>query len=89
MLKFTVIYETDPEKLTLAQGHLKEHMAWIDAFHAKGTLLMIGVFENPLDGALGIFSSREAANEFAQGDPFVVHGVVRKYRVHGWNDILS
>jgi len=44
---------------------------------------MIGPFANALeDGAMGIFTTREAAEEFVRGDPFVLHGVVRGPR-HG------
>ena len=36
-----------------------------------------------------VLVSREAAEEFAAGDPFVVDGVVRSYRVLAWNDVLA
>jgi hypothetical protein len=29
------------------------------------------------DSAMGIFTTREAAEEFVGGDPFILHGVVR------------
>jgi uncharacterized protein YciI len=74
-MKYVMIYETNPEKISLAR--------------ARGTLLMVGPYENPMDGALGIFTSREAAEEFVQGDPFVINDVVRNPRVLGWNEILS
>jgi uncharacterized protein len=38
---------------------------------------------------MGIFTSREAAEEFIADDPFVLNGVVRGYEVRGWNEILS
>ena len=33
-----------------------------------------------------IFRTREAAEEFARGDPFVVNGSVREWRVLEWNE---
>jgi uncharacterized protein len=89
MMKFVMLYETDPGKLQLAREHFKAHRARLGEFHARGTLLMAGPFENPLEGALGIFTSREAAEEFIQGDPFVASGVISKYSVRGWNEVLA
>ena len=51
---------------------------------------MVGTFGNPQDeGAMSIFTMREAAEEFAKGDPFVVHGVVRSWKVLEWNESLG
>jgi uncharacterized protein YciI len=38
---------------------------------------------------MAIFTTREAAEEFAAGDPFVLHGVVRAWEVRDWNEILT
>ncbi len=39
--------------------------------------------------AMGIFASREAAEEFIAGDPFVVHGVVTNWTVRPWKEVLQ
>ena len=66
------------------------HNARVQEFHGRGTLLMIGTFGNPQEeGAMSIFTTREAAQEFAKGDPFVVNGVVRSWKVLEWNESLS
>jgi uncharacterized protein YciI len=36
-----------------------------------------------------IFSTREAAEEFARADPFVIHGVVGRWYVRQWDEIYS
>jgi hypothetical protein len=41
------------------------------------------------DGSMAIFTTREAAEDFAAGDPFVLNGVVRKWYVRDWNEILA
>lgn len=61
----------------------------LDAFHADGTLLLVGAFEDPREGAMGIFTSREAAEAFVAGDPFVQHGVVARYTLQGWREIFG
>jgi uncharacterized protein YciI len=47
---------------------------------------MRGVFANPQEGALIVFTTREAAEEFVRSDPFVSNGVVRSWRVYEWNE---
>jgi uncharacterized protein YciI len=50
---------------------------------------MIGPFANAQeDGAMAIFASREATEEFVRGDPFVLHGVVRKWTTLDWHEAL-
>jgi len=39
--------------------------------------------------AMGVFTSRQAAEEFIRGDPFVLHGVVRSWRVRTWDEFLT
>jgi uncharacterized protein YciI len=34
---------------------------------------------------MAIFTTREAAEEFIQGDPFVIHGLVSEWRLLEWN----
>jgi uncharacterized protein YciI len=51
---------------------------------------MIGTFANPQeDGSMAIFTTRDAAEEFAQGDPFVLNGVVRSWHIGAWNEVLA
>jgi uncharacterized protein YciI len=38
---------------------------------------------------MAIFPTREAAEAFAAGDPFLLNGVIRDHEIREWNDILS
>jgi uncharacterized protein YciI len=38
---------------------------------------------------MAIFSTREGAEEFAEGNPFVLNGVVRSWTLREWNEILK
>ena len=58
-------------------------------FGRRGELLMIGPFANAQEeGAIGIFTTRQAAEEFVRGDPFVLHGVVRNWYIRDWMEAL-
>jgi hypothetical protein len=50
---------------------------------------MIGPFANAQnDGAMAVFTSCAAAEEFARGGPFVPHGVISKRTILDWNEAL-
>jgi uncharacterized protein YciI len=40
------------------------------------------------EGSMAIFTTREAAEEFVRGDPFVLHGVVRDWYIRDWIEAL-
>jgi uncharacterized protein YciI len=88
-VKYVLFYQSAADVRAKAPPHVHEHSARIKEFHARGTLLMIGVFANPEEGAMGVFTTREAAEEFARGDAFVLNGVVRDWRVSAWNESLA
>ncbi len=88
-MKAVVFYESAADLAEMAPLHIAAHRARWREFADRGDLLMIGPFANALeDGAMGIFTSRAAAEEFARGDPFVLHGVVRNWTILEWNEAL-
>jgi len=38
---------------------------------------------------MAVFTTREAAEEFAAADPFVLNGVVTGYQIKGWNEAIG
>jgi uncharacterized protein YciI len=87
-MKVLMFYEVAPDGLQKAQEHFAGHRARLDEFHARGVLLMAGPYGAPPVGALGVFTSRDAAEEFIKGDPFVLNGVVARHTLHDWNEVL-
>ncbi len=88
-MKYVLLYESAPNVITKAPNHFPAHRARLDEFRRRGELLMVGTFGNPQEeGSMAIFSTREAAEEFAKDDPFVVNGVVSRWQIRDWNEIL-
>lgn len=83
-MKYVLRYESSPDVLTKAPVHGAAHREHWRSFLANGTLLMIGPFADPREGAMGIFTTREAAESFAADDPFVLNGVVERWYVREW-----
>jgi uncharacterized protein YciI len=90
MKKFVVFYEAADDLAAKAPPVYPAHVAWVHEFRDQGTLLMLGTFGDPQrEGSMAIFSTREAAENFANGDPMVVQGVVRKWILQEWNETLG
>jgi uncharacterized protein len=87
-MKYVTYYgpATDMNK---ARALFAEHRAKWDAYRKAGTLLMIGPFANPEEGAMGVFTTREAAQSFIDEDPFVKQGVVSSWKISEWNEAIS
>ncbi len=88
-MKFVLFYESADDFMENVPAHFAAHRERWDAYRANGSLLGVGPFEDPREGSMGIFASREAAESFASGDPFVLNGVVARWYVRGWNDALG
>lgn len=88
-LKYVLIYDTADDFRSKAQLHFAAHRARWAEFQARGTLLLIGPFTDPEGGAMAVFTAREAAEEFARSDPFVLHGIVRAWHIREWNEALA
>jgi uncharacterized protein YciI len=89
-MRYVLFYESADDVASRAPPHFPAHKARLDEFHASGTLLMVGTFGNPQEeGSMAIFTTREAAEDFARGDPFVLNGVVRDWHVREWDEILA
>ncbi|MEA2667550.1 MAG: uncharacterized protein QOJ33_484 [Chloroflexota bacterium] len=86
--KYVLQYESADDVRTKAPAHFAAHKARWHEFLDQGTLLMIGTFTD-LEGSMAVFSTREAAEEFARSDPFVLNGVVSSWRVREWNESIT
>ncbi|MGC1379510.1 MAG: YciI family protein [Candidatus Baltobacteraceae bacterium] len=87
-MKYVLYYQSSPDVATKAPLHGAAHRAHWQDYIKNGTLLMIGPFANPAEGAMGIFTTREAAESFAKGDPFVLYGVVSQWVVREWMEAI-
>jgi uncharacterized protein len=88
-MKTVLIYEVVSDALRKAHIHEEAHRAWLEDFSAGGSLLMAGPFANPAEGYMAVFTSREAAEQFIQGDPFVSNGIVTSWTLRDWDEVLS
>ena len=62
------------------------HKAVVDKYIAMGEVIGIGPFMDR--GNMAIFKTREAAEQFASEDPFILEGLVKSFVIREWNDTM-
>jgi uncharacterized protein len=89
-VKCVLFYESAEDVASKAPPHFPAHWERCQQFHERGLLLMVGTFGDPqAEGSMAVFTTRDAAEEFATGDPFVLNGVVRRWYLRDWNEALA
>lgn len=88
---FDIDYPSVVEAMAEAPEAIAAHKKRSQQWHEQGKLVMAGAFRDNPEGRLntmGVLTSRQAAEEFAKGDPFVLNGKVIKWYIREWNNML-
>jgi uncharacterized protein len=86
MKHFLLFYDV-AEDYVARRAELRDaHLAKAWAAHARGELILGGALADPVDGAVLLFAadSPRVAEVFAREDPYVVNGLVTRWRVREW-----
>jgi len=86
VVMYSIRYGVDPSRIFET---LPRHKAYYEAFHADGGgLVALGPFLNtdPTAASMGIFTSREDAERFIAGDPFITEGLAEP-RILEWDAV--
>jgi|SRR6185503_8878002 len=91
MKHFLLFYEVIPDYVAKRGEFRDAHLRKAWAAHAKGELVLGGALADPADGALLLFRAESArvAEEFAKADPYVVNGLVTRWRVREWSTVAG
>ena len=85
-MKAVIIGEASGASREAIMAVYPRHKAVVDAFKARGEVIGIGPFADL--GNMGIFRTREAAEEFAKQDPFILEGLIKSFVIRDWNDTM-
>ena len=91
MKHFLMFYDFAADYLARRPEFRQEHLAKAWAAHARGELVLGGALADPIDGAVLLFSgeSPHAAESFAREDPYVLNGLVTRWRVREWSTVAG
>lgn len=88
---FTTAFSSMEDVRRQAPEALQRHIERTRRLHAEGVLLMAGAFLEPTEGpisTMAVLASREAAEDFIRGDPFVELGMVATHEIREWSNML-
>jgi uncharacterized protein YciI len=90
-MHYLLMYDLSPDYLTRRAEFRDEHLALAWQSHGRGELLLGGALADPVDGAMLLFcgDSPEAAERFAEADPYVHQGLVTRWRVRPWITVVG
>ena len=90
-MHYLLIYDVVDDYVTRRVPLRAAHIGHARESIARGDLVLGGALANPPDGAVLLFrgSSPAAAEQFAQGDPYVINGLVKNWRVREWTTVLG
>jgi uncharacterized protein YciI len=91
MKHFLLFYDVSADYLERRAQFREAHLRKAWASHAAGALQLGGALADPADGAVLLFkaSSADVAEEFAKSDPYVVNGLVTRWRVREWVTVVG
>jgi uncharacterized protein YciI len=90
-MHYLLIYDVVDDYVERRAPHRRQHVALAREAEARGDLVLAGAFANPADGAVLLFrgSSPAAAEGFAKADPYVLNGLVTRWRVREWTTVVG
>ena len=91
MKHFLLFYDVAPDYLARRAEFREAHLAKAWAAHARGELVLGGALADPVDGALLLFAgdSPTVAEAFARDDPYILNGLVTRWRVREWHTVAG
>jgi len=90
-MHFLLVYEVGPEFVERRAAFRDGHLALAREAQARGDLVAAGTLAEPVDTALLLFrgDSPAVAERFAAADPYVLSGLVHRWRVRPWIASIS
>jgi uncharacterized protein YciI len=91
MKHFLLFYDVAPDYLERRGAYRDAHLAKAWAAVERGDLVLGGALAAPADGAVLLFQGEgpEVAEAFARADPYVVNGLVTRWRVREWTTVVG
>ncbi len=90
-MHYLLFYEVVDDYVTRRAPFRKIHLQHAKAAQERGELELAGALANPADGAVLVFRAESPAivEAFAKADPYVMNGVVTKWRVREWTTVIG
>lgn len=90
-MHYLLFYDYAADYLERRAEFRAAHLSLAWQAQARGELILAGALADPTDGAVLFFQadSPAAAEAFAAADPYVVNGLVTRWRVRPWTTVVG
>ena len=90
-MHYLLFYEVADDYISRRIQYRDDHLKKAWAASERGELVLGGALANPPDGAVLLFSgdSMQVAERFAEADPYVINGVVKRWHVREWTTVAG
>jgi uncharacterized protein YciI len=90
-MHYLLMYDLIDDYVERRQPLRPAHLAHARKFVERGELLLGGALAEPVDTAVLLFrgESPAAATLFATTDPYVLQGLVKRWRVRPWSTVVG
>jgi uncharacterized protein YciI len=91
MKHFALFYDVVEDFVSRRSMFREAHLKLVREAHRRGELLLAGALTDPSDKALLVFrtSDRSVVEGFARNDPYVQSGLVTRWEVRPWANVLG
>lgn len=90
-MHYLMFYDFVPDYLERRTPFRTEHLGLAWQAQARGELILGGPLADPADRGVLLFEcdSPDIPVRFAEADPYVKHGVVKRYEVRPWTTVVG
>jgi uncharacterized protein YciI len=90
-MHYLLFYELGDDYLSRRTEFRNTHLEMAWQASERGELVLAGALTNPVDGAALLFQgdSTAVAEKFAQADPYVTQGIVKRWHVREWTTVAG
>ena len=90
-MHYILFYDVVEDYAAKRERFRAQHLELARRAHQRDELVLAGALADPVDGAVLVFrgSSPEVAESFARSDPYVINGLVTRWRVRKWTTVIG
>lgn len=90
-MHYLLFYDVADDYVVRRQALRAAHLAHAQPYVERGELVLGGALAEPVDAAVLLFRGETpaAASAFAESDPYVRHGLVRRWWVRPWTTVIG
>jgi uncharacterized protein len=88
---YLLFYELADDYLARRPEFRNEHLDLAWKASERGELVLAGALADPTDGAVLLFKSDspDVAKRFAEADPYVKNGLIKRWNVREWRTVAG